>query len=307
MDTKTSQTHSPLLSSGRRKSNNECTSPEFEFWMLRNPSFPQPDILPADQLFHDGFILPLHLISTKYKPGPDQKTNTSSPAITSDSTTTTTTTTSSNSKRWKDIFRKKNNNNAVEEEKVKKKDIRVGNGGGGGDVSSSAELNINLWPFFRSRSAGNSTTKPKLFTGAPVSRKVNSAPCSRSNSAGDSKSRKWPSSPGRAGVHLGRSSPVWQVRRGGCSATKNTESVPIKADKSKRETTTSRRSRFASTGGGGGGSSAKEKVLNLNVPAMCIGYSDSEKLSCRIEENSGNGKLFNLRTFFTKKTVLTSH
>jgi hypothetical protein len=299
MDTKTSQTHSSLLSSTGRKSNNECTSPEFEFWMLRNPSFPQPDILPADQLFHDGFILPLHLISTKYKPGPDQKTNTSSPAITSDSTTTTTT--SSNSKRWKDIFRKKNNNNAVEEEKVKKKDKRVGNG-----VSSSAELNINLWPFSRSRSAGNSTSKPKSFSGAPVSRKVNSAPCSRSNSAGDSKSRKWPSSPGRAGVHLGRSSPVWQVRRGGCSATKNTESVPIKADKSKRETTTSRRSRLATTDGGGG--SAKEKILNLNVPIMCIGYSDSEKFSCRIEENSvGGGKLFNLRTFFTKKTVLTSH
>ncbi|CAJ2649459.1 unnamed protein product [Trifolium pratense] len=296
MDTKTSQTHSPPLLSSRRKSNNECiNSPEFEFWMLRNPSFPQPNILPADQLFHDGVILPLHLISTKNKPDRHQKPDSSSPAITSDSTTTTTTT-SSSSKRWKDIFRKKHNNT---EEKVKKKDKRVGNGGGVG-----AELNINLWPFSRSRSAGNSTTKPKSFTGAPVSRKVNSAPCSRSNSAGDSKSRKWPSSPGRAGVHLGRSSPVWQVRRGGCSATKNTSlSVSIKpADKSKRETTTStRRSRLASTGAGGG--SAKDKVLNLNVPMCIIGYSDSSE-----KENSvGGGKLFNLRTFFTKKTVLTSH
>ncbi|GAU14666.1 hypothetical protein TSUD_203150 [Trifolium subterraneum] len=282
MDTKTSQTHSPLLSSSRstrRKGNNECTSPEFEFWMLRNPSFPQPNILPADQLFHDGVILPLHLISTKYKPEPHQKPDSSSAAITSDSTTTTTT--SSNSKRWKDIFRKKNNNNAAEE-KVKKKDKRVGNNGGGGGVSS-AELNINLWPFFRSSSAGNSTTKPKSFTGAPFTRKVNSAPCSRSNSAGDSKSRKWPSSPGRAGVHLGRSSPVWQVpRRGGCSAT-----------------SWNRRSRLASTGGGG-----KGKVLNLNVP-MSIEYSNDS--GCRIEENSGGSKLFNLRTFFTKKTVLMSH
>ncbi|KAF2309075.1 hypothetical protein GH714_000338 [Hevea brasiliensis] len=54
-----------------------------------------------------------------------------------------------------------------------------------------------------------------MFPGAAGSRKVSSAPCSRSNSGGESKSRKWPSSPGRGGVHVGRSSPVWQVRRGG--------------------------------------------------------------------------------------------
>jgi len=299
MDTKSTQTHSPLLSSTssrstRRKNNNECSSPEFEFWMLRNPSFPQPNIIPADQLFLDGVIIPLHLLSTQTKPDPVQEPN-SSPAITDGLTITTTTT----SKRWKNIFMKKNNNNT--EEKVKKKEKRVGNSGRGG---GSAELNINIWPFSRSRSSGNSVSRPKFSTGAPVTRKVNSAPCSRSNSAGDSKSRKWPSSPGRAGVHLGRSSPVWQVRHGG-STPKNT----VNPDKSKRETTTSRRSRFASTGGGGRGSD-KVKVLNLSVP-MCVGYSHN--ISYRIEENSnsvsngggGGGKLFNLRTFFTKKTVLT--
>lgn len=289
MDTKSTQRHSPLLSStSRRKCNNECSSPEFEFWMLRNPSFPQPNIIPADQLFLNGVILPLHLLSTQNKHDPVQEPN-SSPAITDGLTITTTTT----SKRWKNIFMKKNNNT---EEKVKKKEKRVGNSGGGG--GGSAELNINIWPFSRSRSSGNSVSRPKSSTGAPVTRKVNSAPCSRSNSAGDSKSRKLPSSPARVGVHLGRSSPVWQVRH----AAKNT----VNPDKSKRETTTSRRSRFASTTGGGGGS-GKAKVLNLSVP-MCVGYSHN--ISYRIEENSnsvsnGGGKLFNLRTFFTKKTFLT--
>jgi len=250
MDTKSTQTHSP----------------EFEFWMLRNPSFPQPNIIPADQLFLDGVILPLHLLSTQTKPNPDPVPEpNSSPAITDDGLTTTT------SKRWKNIFMKKNNNNNTQE-KVKKKEKRVRNSGDGG----SAELNINIWPF---------------STGAPVTRKVNSAPCSRSNSAGDSKSRKWPSSPGRAGVHLGRSSPVWQVRHGGSTA----------------KPTMSRRSRFASTGGGGG----KAKVLNLSFP-MCVGYSHN--ISYRIEDNSnsvsnggGGSKLFNLRTFFTKKTFVTTH
>ena len=82
---------------------------------------------------------------------------------------------------------KKNAENKNEEkEKVKKKERKSGSGSG----ASSAELNINIWPFSRSRSAGNAGTRPKLFAGAPVTRKVNSAPCSRSNSAGESKSRK---------------------------------------------------------------------------------------------------------------------
>ncbi|KAK7262124.1 hypothetical protein RJT34_29684 [Clitoria ternatea] len=157
-----------------------CASPEFEFWMLRNPSFPQPNILSADELFHDGVLLPLHLLN---KPHPTQIPNPEpSPPITS--------------KRWKDIFRKS------EKEKGKKKERKTGNG-------ASAELNINIWPFSRSRSAGNT--------------------------AGDSKSRKWPNSPGRGGVHLGRSSPVWQIRRS---------------------------------------KGAKTKVLNLNVP-KCIGYTEN--------------------------------
>ncbi|XP_012573355.2 uncharacterized protein [Cicer arietinum] len=221
-------------------------SPEFEFCMLHSS---KPNILPADQLFLHGLILPLHLLSTQNKPH-----HHSSPSI-PDSTSITTTTTPSH--RWKDIFiKKKKTNNA--EDKLKKKDKRLFRKG----VSTSPELNINIWPFSRSSSAGNSVIRPKSVT-----RRVNSAPCSRSNSAGDSKSRKWPSSPG---VHLARSSPIWQGRRGG-SGVKKTEAMYLKQ----------RRSRVGSTGCGGG------------IPM------------CRSEVKSTvSGKL---RTFFTKKTVLTSH
>ncbi|KAK7292438.1 hypothetical protein RIF29_08218 [Crotalaria pallida] len=193
--------------------------------MLRNPSFPQPNILSADELFLDGVLLPLHLLPTTrltLKPDPEQlsppppphQQHPEPPTPSSASITASSAAVLSSSKRWKDIFRKsdKKKNSEEEEEKVdegkkKKKKERKGAG------TSSAELNINIWPFSRSRSAGNSgSTRPKVF---PSTRKVNSAPCSRSNSGGESKSRKWGSSPGRAGIHLGRSSPVWRGTRKG--------------------------------------------------------------------------------------------
>ncbi|KAE9594722.1 hypothetical protein Lal_00043149 [Lupinus albus] len=301
-----------------------CNSPEFEFWMLRNPSFPQPNLHSADELFVDGVLLPLQLLSTTNKPDPETVNLESlvhdpKPGPVPEPDSSTVITESSSSKRWKDIFKKSEKNNNVEEkekekEKGKKKERRSGSG------ASSAELNINIWPFSRSRSAGNSGTRPKLFTGAPATRKVNSAPCSRSNSAGESKSQKWQSSPSRAGVHVGRSSPVWQVRRGG----KNSELQAPNAEKGskKRETITSCRRKVAGSG------SAKAKVLNLNVP-MCIGYRHN--LSCRSDEDSavgvsgatttsggdsgrgyGNdggsgGNMFNIRSLFTKKSIVTSH
>ena len=312
--------------------------------MLRNPSFPQPNLLSADELIVDGVLLPLHLLPATNKSDPlqpDPETTTlqqhaqdpepepgprtdPSPAITESSSSSSSSTFAA-SKRWKDIFKKKNAENNTEEkekEKGKKKEKKPGSGAG------SSELNINIWPFSRSRSAGNAGTRPKFFPGAPSTRKVNSAPCSRSNSAGESKSRKWPSSPGRAGVHVGRSSPVWQVRRAKNSepqAAQNSDKGP-----KKRETATCRRSKAGSGGG------AKARVLNLNVP-MCIGYR--QHLSCRSDENGGavggaasvrggnnnnNGgggcsggdgnndagsgvNLFNLRSLFTKKSIVTSH
>ncbi|KAK7363785.1 hypothetical protein VNO77_05942 [Canavalia gladiata] len=321
MDTKNSQTLSPN-SSATTTPTTVCNSPEFEFWMVRNPSFPQPKILSADELFVNGVLLPLHLLNKPHPPSnpppetPPPPDPDPSPPITDSSATL------SASKRWKDIFRKSDkknaeNSNAEETEKDKEKGKKKEKKSG---ATASAELNINIWPFSRSRSAGNAGTRPKLFPGAAMNRKVNSAPCSRSNSAGESKSRKWPSSPGRAGVHLGRSSPVWQVRR-----PKNPESLllnPENCKGSKRETTASRRSKVSSSSGTGSGS-AKTRVLNLNVP-MCIGYR--HHLSCRSDENSAirvsggsdirgsnrghanvGVKLFNLRSLFTKKSVVTSH
>ncbi|KAJ8549780.1 hypothetical protein K7X08_033487 [Anisodus acutangulus] len=252
--------------SGKRRSSDSTHSPEFEFWMVRNPSFPQPNQLSADQLFSHGVLLPLDLLqcpSSKRDPEPSgsgrPETDPSAAIVNSSGERGSLT----SSKRWKDIFKKTEKKDSKEKEKRKEKKVV----GGGANGVSGAELNINIWPFSRSRSAGNGASRPRVMTGSGLAtRKVSSAPCSRSNSAGESKSRKWPSSPNRGGVHLGRSSPVWQIRR---------NVGPIKKEKvveSRRKVTS------ASAGGG-----AKARVLNLNVP-MCIGYRN--QLGCRSDENS---------------------
>ncbi|KAL3521913.1 hypothetical protein ACH5RR_014747 [Cinchona calisaya] len=354
---------SPCTSGKRRsfdKSQNS-SSPEFEFWnMLKNPSnFPQQNLLSADQLFSDGVLLPLHLLHNtthnsddddhppenpndteeitsvsdhqQQQPGSGPGPGISSSVLSGLSAPAPTFT---SSKRWKDIFKINSDPKNKEKDKEKiKKEKKINNG------VSAAELNINIWPFSRSRSAGNGATRPRMPAGA--TRKVSSAPCSRSNSAGESKSKKqWPSSPSRGGVHLGRSSPVWQVRRGagggkgggaGDLVARNAENGIIKRD----QLTEVRRKTSASTVSGGGaataGGGAKAKVLNLNIP-MCIG--SRHHLSCRSDENSavsvvleaavvggggggvggvhgggGSGSdegvrgsnLFNIRSLFTKK------
>ncbi|XP_057764966.1 uncharacterized protein LOC130985833 [Salvia miltiorrhiza] len=284
--------------SGRR-SCGDSNSPEFEFWMVRNPSFPPPNLLSADELFSDGVLLPLHNLnlSNEVPPrgadasgsdrGPDpESSSTESAELSANSSLTS-------SKRWRDIFRKNDKKNG-DDQSVKEKDSSVKerrrekkNGSVGG-AGSSAELNINIWPFARSRSAGNSGTRPRAA--AVATRKVSSAPCSRSNSRGESKSRKWPSSPGRGGVHLGRSSPVWQVRREKAVKNEGRRRVPVAG-------------------------ASKARVLSLNVP-VCMGYR--QHFSCSSDQNSagavvaaagrpaaGDGvrgtNLFNIRSLFTKK------
>ncbi|XP_024989199.1 uncharacterized protein LOC112523755 [Cynara cardunculus var. scolymus] len=288
-------------SSGRRSS--ASNSPEFEFWMVRNPSCPETFLHSADELFSGGVLLPLQQLNTR-----NSDTTINPPTITtvadlnsgpiSDSETTLVA-----PKRWKDMFKK----NSVSKEKEKKKNER--NGGTG-----MAELNINLWPFSRSRSAGNSGSRPR----SPASnRKVSSAPCSRSNSAGESKSKKWPSSPNRGGVHVGRSSPVWQIKRVGSGRSLHDNLVRVAAEKGafKKEKPESRRSKKTTAG-------AKAKVLNLKVQT-CIGYR--HHLSCRSDEiqedktvrvagveirssgilpggeGPGGSNLSNLRNLFAKK------
>ncbi|XP_060178030.1 uncharacterized protein LOC132607966 [Lycium barbarum] len=311
--------------SGRRIHIDPNYSPEFEFWMIRNPSFPQPDLLSADELFSDGILLPLHNLQCPifYDP-PDP--NPPSDKTDSVPETEISACESTLSKRWKDIFKKNNRNIPSiisqvrsEERRVyadlsltlegreivsdsqekKKKEKKCGAvaatttytvkfhkarsekdrmyadldlttilkggesisekkkekkcGAAGRSNINRAELNINIWPFSRSRSAGNSGIRSRM-----VRRKGNSAPCSRSNSAGESKSTKWPSSPSRTnGVYLGR----------------------------------------------------KTRVMKLNVP-VCIGYR--QQSVCRSDENSaisgqsgGEGvrssNLLNIRSIFTKK------
>ncbi|XP_073127820.1 uncharacterized protein [Henckelia pumila] len=309
---------SSSCSSGRRRST-DSNSPEFEFWMLRNPSFPQPNLLSADELFSDGFLLPLHLLNLSDGPSPPQtvsappeetgsEINGASILIESSANPSLT-----SSKRWMDIFKKGEKKssrffNADDSSKEKKREKKNGGVGSSKGVNA-AELNINIWPFSRSRSAGNAAARPR----SAATRKVSSAPCSRSNSSGESKSRKWPSSPNRGGVHLGRSSPVWQVRRGGSGRrsdafVKNPQKGAVKNGNDGRRRTPPAESVS--------GRSSKARVLSLNVP-MCIGYR--QHLSCRSDENSAvsiatavaggdvsgdgvrGGNLFNIRSLFSKK------
>lgn len=320
MQMKSSNLDSPTsLSSSGRHNGGFVASPEFEFWVTRNP-VPQPDIVPADELFVDGVLQPLDLLKpdpTKPSSDVDVQPGLGQGLLESDPKTV--------SKRWKDIFKKSGDRKIKNEEKEKKRE-KKGNGANG---LSTAELNINIWPFSRSRSAGTGGNRP-----APVSRKISSAPCSRSNSAGESKSRKWPSSPSRGGVHLGRNSPVWQARRvSGAGAGRGGSDVFSRNGEKgvKKDVNNSRRKKsvagdVAVDGG------VKVKVLNVNVPA-CIGYKSH--LGCRsdeIERNAvvgggfvagsksnsavhgggnstgdgarGNSNLFNIRGLFTKKSVL---
>ncbi|TXG75020.1 hypothetical protein ES332_1Z022800v1 [Gossypium tomentosum] len=101
--------------SGRRSTSNHSSSPEFEFWMVRNPPFPEPDLISADELFVNGVLRPLHLLPNKqpeenpqidsnqpasqpHIPEPDPEPD---PVITSDPVPVL-----SASKRWGDIFKK---------------------------------------------------------------------------------------------------------------------------------------------------------------------------------------------------------
>ncbi|KAI3718673.1 hypothetical protein L6452_19552 [Arctium lappa] len=262
-------------SSGRKSS--ASNSPEFEFWMVRNPSCPETFLHSTpDQLFSGGVLLPLHphpphKQDTTFNPPTIATVSHLNPESISEPATTFVA-----PKRWKDMFKK----NSESKEKEKKKKDR---NGGGGTGMAATELNINLWPFSRSKSAGNSRPRPPASN-----RKVSSAPCSRSNSAGESKSRKWPSSPNRGGVHVGRSSPVWQIKRVGSGRSLHDNLVRSAAEKDalKKERPETRRSKKSTTAGGdatvaGSGVGAKGKVLNLNVQT-CIGYR--HHLSCRSDE-----------------------
>ncbi|KAG8081704.1 hypothetical protein GUJ93_ZPchr0019g2693 [Zizania palustris] len=211
-----------LVDTGR-SSPSPAASPEFEFWMVgKNPSsFPSPVLLTADELFSDGIVLPLRTLQQVPQPDGDgeggaedavdssalapeegegevaQRLAESVPAPTPDLPAVTF--------KWKDIFKATGGGEAKDRKKMER---RVSS------VSGNAELiNINIWPFSRSRSAGHSAgggvalnrnkSNPSPNANAsnaaaasasasapaapaPAGRKVSSAPCSRSNSRGES-------------------------------------------------------------------------------------------------------------------------
>ncbi|XP_073279300.1 uncharacterized protein [Primulina huaijiensis] len=317
----TLQILTPYCGGGRQCSN--PNSPEFEFRMIRNPSFPQPNLLSADELFYDGFLLPLHKINLSNVPRPppprkdiieasgpgEEPSNVESAELSASPRLTS-------SKRWMDIFKKSSRSSTTAsadgngkrkgiDDYSKEKRREKNNAVSASNGFSASELNINLWPFPRSRSAGNEGTRPRP---ASAARKVSSAPCSRSNSAGESKSRKWPSSPSRAaGVHLGRSSPVWQVRRGGSGggvavSARSSHAFLKSAQKGIRKDGNDIRRKTQAAGSVSGG-------------PVYIDYR--HHLSCRSDDNSAHGggggggisgegvrgnNLFNIRSLFTKKS-----
>ncbi|KAL9274023.1 hypothetical protein AKJ16_DCAP27314 [Drosera capensis] len=227
------------------------------------------------------------------------------------------------SKRWKDIiFNKKNqkkNQKIKERVPSKRKETTRTNNSGSSNGGNSGELiNINLWPFSRSSSDGNNGAGRNTTTKAAMNRKVSSAPCSRSNSAGESNSssKRWPRTPA-AGFHLGKN-PVWHVRKVGSSGRNHEASqlpppttnvinsttsdnnnnvverviekdlekvVDVKKD-SGEESRRFGKAKSESNGGSGilsggvlGGGGMKGLVMNLSVP-MCMGYR-SHSTHCR--------------------------
>ncbi|CAL4981219.1 unnamed protein product [Urochloa decumbens] len=315
------------------------SSPEFEFW----PLHPDPAASPscADELFAGGVLLPLHVLPQKPAsshggksssghgaPPPELETEAEpgeasilatvarpTASITSPAPPAST----GGSKRWTDIFSKKPSPPAEdkEKEKEKRKDgtggrKQMAHGGSGGGGGGGSELNINIWPFSRSRSAGGgsgSSSKPR-----PPARKVSSAPCSRSNSRGEAGGppRRWAASPGRAGggVPVGRSSPVWQIRRPAARPAPAAPSASELAFADRRAAPpppqTHREKSGAATAGGGRkpGLGGGVRGLNLSVNS-CIGYR--HQVSCRRADvgaarvHGGGGGLFGIKGFFSKK------
>ncbi|KAK8928380.1 hypothetical protein KSP39_PZI017180 [Platanthera zijinensis] len=289
----------------QRPRNSSASSPEFEFWMVRNPSSTPPELLTADELIVDGVLLPLHLLSLHHSypstqtlpdtsPPPPPLPPADPPPDSILAPTSSAAPPASGSRRWMDIFRAAGDKKPEEKEKERRDRRRNASGFASGDLN----FNLNIWPFSRSHSAGTTAGNAAGRLRSIASRKVSSAPCSRSNSRGESSiggcaGRRWTSSPARGGVHLGRSSPVWKLRRTGMG-TKDM----------------SRNSNAAACSAHGGGG---VRLINLNVNS-CIGYQN--QVTCRDDDSDGvaaggsrtaeggrsnAGSIFRLRALFSKK------
>jgi hypothetical protein len=319
-----------------RRSSSASSSPEFEFW----PLHPNPAASPscADELFAGGVLLPLPVLTPKpassnigsgisqcvpvaepeREPEPGEAfllATVSPPPASITSTALPTATGGGGSKRWTDIFSKKPAPGAEEKDRDKEREKRKDGAGsrkqGGHSHSSGAgsELNINIWPFSRSRSAGggsvsgSGTSKPR-----PPARKVSSAPCSRSNSRGEAGApplRRWVASPGRSGgggVAVGRSSPVWQIRRPAAKPAPVPTSAPSASEPfTDRRAPPPRHKEKPASAARKPGLGSGVRGLNLSVNS-CIGYR--HQVSCRradVGAARGGGGLFGIKGLFSKK------
>lgn len=225
------------MDAAERRRSSVSSSPEFEFWPVHANPAASPSC--ADELFADGLILPLPVLPHKIARRHDEDNCCAAPedpdraeaacpgastvgAVLLSAAITSPAAPPGGSKRWTDMFARK----PAEDKAEKRKDGAAPRKPPA--PTGGSELNINIWPFSRSRSAGgggSSNSKPRA---AP--RKISSAPCSRSNSRGDTVGResgpsiqhprRWAASPGRAGggVPVGRSSPVWQIKHSAAEA-----------------------------------------------------------------------------------------
>ncbi|KAJ4752135.1 serine/arginine repetitive matrix-like protein [Rhynchospora pubera] len=305
------ETEEETTVSPRLSSSSSTSSHEFSFWPSSTSlSIPTsiPDLSTAEDLFSNGILLPTLSPSPLPEPNkeevqtevhsqpvpvPESEPDTPIPNPASIFATSSSSPPSS-SKRWREIFKlgekdkDKDKEKPVRSEETKsrqRKDKKPGSNPTGS--VSSADISINIWPFGRSRSAGTAGSSRKP-TGVPPVRKSSSAPCSRSNSRGESGKagsvgRRWAASPGRTGVPVGRSSPIWQIKRNGVGVNKPVEPVKV--------------------------ASGSARVINFSVNS-CIGYGMREgrcggESKDRVTGGERHGGLFgiNYKGLFSKKAV----
>lgn len=241
-----------------------ASSPEFEF-EFNSVAVSQTQLISADELFVDGVLLPLRLLSPKIQ---NQNQSKVLATVTSDGSPAAIYSAPVSSKRWTDVFRLGSVNKEKQKEeskketktKAKKKNLA---GAIPARASTAEQLNINLWPFSRSRSVKNKKPKSEILS----IRKVNSAPCSRSNSGG--------------GINVGRQRQVRQ--KGSKNNTGRTDT-----QKKKNPVT----------------SNAGSKFLKLNVNS-CRGESGMTAIASDARGSgscsSGGGHYFNFKSFFFPK------
>ncbi|XP_062229976.1 uncharacterized protein LOC133927511 [Phragmites australis] len=325
----------------------------------KNPSsFPSPALLTADELFSGGVVLPLHTVQVSPLDGdcegehgadvndsdsaalalPEAQGEATQPLA--ESGIAPTPDLPAVTFKWKDIFKAGGGGEPKDRKKVER---RVSS------VSGNAELiNINIWPFSRSRSAGaagsfsrakpnpnpianghanasiaNGHANASIVTApaapAPAGRKVSSAPCSRSNSRGESSGpgpvipaaaaaadaavaqagplpattsmlRRWVpgqgrnnTGPGATGIRLGRANPVWQLRR---------NKLQQAAAEQKQAGSKKKAVPAAAT-------SDEEAAPNVSAPTA--GCRNNAGCPDGSEEGNPPQGLFGLRTYFSKK------